>query len=124
MPLTLATKERRLGVFFVTPVGRLDSDTAPQFEKHIDYLLEAKPTELVFDMKGVDYLSSAGVRVFFKARKGVGVRNGEVVLLNVQPTVKKVFEIINAMPSLSIFESIEELDAYLDKMQRAVREEE
>jgi len=124
MSLKISSVERRSGVFLVTPVGRIDSETAPQFEKQMDYLLEASPSEVVFDMAGVDYLSSAGVRVFFKTRKNVGSRDGTTALLNLQPTVKKVFEIINALPDLRIFESIAELDAYLDKMQRAVKEQE
>jgi anti-anti-sigma factor len=120
MSLKIKSVERRVGVFLVSPVGRIDSETAPQFEKQVDFLLDASPTEIVFDMKGVDYLSSAGVRVFFKAHKGLRPREGRLGMLNIQPTVKKVLEIINALPQESIFLNIEELDAYLDKMQREV----
>jgi anti-sigma B factor antagonist len=123
MSLKLSSIERRIGVFFVTPVGRIDSETAPLFESKMDYILESEPTEVIFDLEGVDYLSSAGIRVFFKTQKSLHARDGKVVLLNLQPTVRKVFEIINALPELSIFESIKELDAYLDKMQRAVKEQ-
>ena len=122
MALKIASIERRVGVFHVTPVGRIDSETAPLFETKMDYLLDAKPTEVIFDLAGVDYLSSAGVRVFFKTQKSLRTRGGKVLLLNLQPTVAKVFEIINALPEMSIFASIKELDAYLDKMQRAVKE--
>ena len=38
--------------------------------------------------------------------------------------IKKVFEIINALPSASIFASIEELDEYLAEMQRSAKEDE
>ena len=38
--------------------------------------------------------------------------------MNLKPQIKKVFEIINALPELNVFRSIEELDAYLDKMQK------
>jgi ABC-type proline/glycine betaine transport system permease subunit len=39
-----------------------------------------------------------------------------------QPQIRKVFEIIQALPSLNIFESVAELDRYLAAMQRKVRE--
>jgi hypothetical protein len=38
--------------------------------------------------------------------------------MNLQPQIKKVFDIINAFPSMQIFASIEELDEYLDAMQK------
>lgn len=122
MSLQVSSIENRVGVFYVTPVGRIDSETAPIFENKMDYLLEANPTEVIFDMTDVDYLSSAGVRVFFKTQKSLNQSEGKVLLLNLQPTVAKVFEIINALPDMAIFASVEELDAYLDKMQRVVKE--
>jgi hypothetical protein len=39
------------------------------------------------------------------------------VFINLQPQIKKVFEILNALPSLKVFASIQELDNYLDAMQ-------
>ena len=42
--------------------------------------------------------------------------------MNLQPQIRKVFDIIQALPSLNVFESVEELDQYLAEMQRKVRE--
>jgi hypothetical protein len=39
------------------------------------------------------------------------------VFINLQPQIKKVFDILNALPSLKVFASIQELDGYLDAMQ-------
>jgi len=36
------------------------------------------------------------------------------MFINLQPQIKKVFEILNALPSLKVFASIQELDSYLD----------
>jgi len=63
-----------------------------------------------------------GIRVILKTQKALKQRNGRVVLMNLQPQVKKVFEIINVLPSLSVFASIEELDQYLDHVQRKITE--
>ena len=45
---------------------------------------------------------------------------GEVRFLNLQPQIKRVFEIINAIPSMQIFESTAELDRYLDAQMKKV----
>jgi anti-anti-sigma regulatory factor len=47
---------------------------------------------------------------------------GKIVLLNLHPQIRKVFEIIKALPSEQIFESVEELDQYLDTMQKGTIE--
>ena len=66
----------------------------------------------------LNYLSSAGIRVILKARDALKKNNGKVTFMNLQPQIKKVFDIINALPSVQIFASIEELDEYLDAMQK------
>jgi len=44
-----------------------------------------------------------------------------MVFMNLQPQIKKVFDILQAIPTLKVFASIEELDNYLDVMQKAAR---
>jgi sigma-B regulation protein RsbU (phosphoserine phosphatase) len=44
--------------------------------------------------------------------------DGKVVLLNLQPQIQKVFDIIKALPSQQVFSNMKELDDYLDRMQR------
>jgi len=97
--------------------GRLDSTTAPQFEQSVGNVLGSPPAILVFDMAGLEYISSAGLRIIFKLQKAVKGISGEVMMVNLQPPVRKVFEIIDALPSLSVFSSVAELDDYLDHMQ-------
>jgi anti-anti-sigma factor len=103
--------------------GRLDTSTAPDLDKVLDRVLANKGTHrLVFEASGLDYLSSAGVRCFIRARKALEPGGGSVSILNPQPPVRKVLDIIKAIPSGSIFSSVAELDAYLDEMQRRVRD--
>ncbi len=122
MTLSVTSYEKMFGVFIVSPVGGIDITTYPILEKKVDQLLQTSPATLVFDMKEVEYVSSAGVRVVLKAQKALKKREGKLVLMNLQPHVKKVFEIINALPSQQIFSSIEELDQYLDHIQRTETE--
>ena len=57
------------------------------------------------------------------ARKVMKSNKGEVLLVNMQPQIEKVFEIIKALPDQRIFKDIEELDSYLDRMQKKVIKE-
>ena len=101
--------------------GRLDSTTAPEFDAAVTGVLSAPPSILVLDLAELDYISSAGLRVVFKLQKAVKSAQGEVLMVNLKPPVKKVFEIIDALPSLSVFSSVQELDDYLDHMQAKAR---
>jgi hypothetical protein len=58
-----------------------------------------------------------------RARKAIEPAGGKVALVNPQPAVRKVLEIVKAMPRGGIFASVEELDAYLDEMQQKVGRE-
>jgi anti-anti-sigma factor len=103
--------------------GRLDTDTAPQLDGALGKVLERKDVKrLVFDLSGLDYLSSAGIRCFVRARKAVEPGGGTVAVVNPQPSVRKVLDIVKAIPAKGIFASVAELDEYLDAIQRQVRE--
>ena len=71
--------------------GRLDTVTAPEFEKKIGELLNGV-SELVIDMTKVEYVSSAGLRVILKVQK-VMFNQGNMKLIGVNETVMEVFEI-------------------------------
>ena len=102
--------------------GRLDTNTAPELDAALNRVLaKTRQTRLVFDLGKLEYLSSAGIRCFVRARKAIEPRGGQVAIVNPQASVRKVLEIVQAIPPGGIFGSIEELDAYLDEMQRRVR---
>jgi anti-anti-sigma factor len=102
--------------------GRLDTETAADFDEQLDKVLESPMKVLVFDMAKLDYISSAGLRSILRAQKSMKARGGKTLLVNVQPPVQKVLDIVKAVDLRSIFASVKELDAYLDVMQRKVSE--
>ena len=120
MKIAVTSKQKMEGVYIVSPAGRLDTATYAELEERVDRVLEEKPHTLVFDMEEVEYISSMGVRVIAKAQKALKAHNGKVVLLNLQPQIQKVFDIIKALPPQQVFSSMDELDDYLDRMQRQV----
>lgn len=118
MSLDIKINEREQGVFVVSPTGFIDSDTYIELENKVDSILSSHPNVIVFDMQGVDYISSAGLGVIFKAKKILSENAGNLCIVNLTKNVKKVFDMINALPEQDIFASVEELDNYLDHIQR------
>lgn len=104
-------------------VGRLDTHTAPELDRALDALLaKGGIRRLVLDLGGLDYVSSAGIRCFIRARKAIEPAGGQFAIVNPQPPVRKVLDIVQAIPSAGIFASVAELDAYLDDIQKKVRD--
>ncbi len=102
--------------------GRLDTLTAPQLETALAPLLGSSAvTSITFGLDGLEYMSSAGIRCLMRAHKALGARGGRVAVVNPQPAVRKVLEIVKALPAEQVFGSDAELDAYLDAMQRKAR---
>jgi len=122
MPLTVRLQEKSTGVFTLFLAGSIDTSTYKILEDKVDLVLRSAAKVIVFDMKDVEYVSSAGVRVVLKARKVLKKQDGQAVLVHLQPQVKKVFEIIKAMPTTQVFSSVAELDRYLDQMQKKALE--
>jgi anti-sigma B factor antagonist len=120
MDLTVASRQKMDGVYILSPAGRLDTGTYRALEERVEVVLRETPHTLVFDMHMLDYVSSMGVRVIAKAQKDMKPYHGKVVLLNLQPQIQKVFDIIQALPPQQIFSSMAELDDYLDRMQRRI----
>ncbi|KPL49236.1 anti-sigma F factor antagonist [Xanthomonas axonopodis] len=103
--------------------GRLSTHTYQDLDAALSPLLGTRITTLVLDLSALEYISSAGIRCIFKARKALAARQGKVLVSNPQPQIRKVFDMVKAVPLSDVFASTEELDAYLAAMQRKVIEQ-
>ncbi len=80
--------------------GRLDTSTAPEFESFINDNI-AGVAELIIDMKNLDYISSAGLRVLLSAQKKMNAV-GKMIVKNANETVKEIFEVTGFSDILTI----------------------
>ena len=79
--------------------GRLDTATAPNLEKIINEFPE-DTKELLFDMSGVEYISSAGIRVLLGAYKKMNLNNGIMRIEKANDMVREVFEMTGLLELL------------------------
>ena len=73
--------------------GRVDSTNADQFQKDIAPLMEGDNLDIDIDCTNMTYTSSQGLRVFLLLQKSVMARQGKMVMRNMDPRVKEVFDI-------------------------------
>lgn len=119
MSLTIKVEEKKPRVFVVYLAGKLDSSTYASLESEIaSLLIDGDAKVITLDLAELTFISSMGVRVIFKAKKDLARALGSLCLARIPPPIEKVLRIIDALPSMQVFESIEEMDAYLTKMQQ------
>lgn len=100
--------------------GRLDTHTYGELDERLGAVLQTLVKSLLLDLSQLEYVSSAGVRSVFRARKLLAARGGTLAIANAQPQVQKVFDIVKAVPLSEIFSSVQEADAYLDAIQKKI----
>ncbi len=84
----------------ITPDGKLDTLTAPEFDRVIRNIIPGV-TELTFDFEKLEYISSAGLRVLLSAQKAMSGK-GKMKLCNLNETVSEIFEVTGFSEILTI----------------------
>lgn len=90
MDITINKLEQKT---YVVLDGRVDSTNADQFQKDVAPLMEGENLDIDIDCTNMTYTSSQGLRVFLLLQKSLMSRNGKMVLRNMTPRVKEVFDI-------------------------------
>ena len=80
-------------VFVLEPRGRLDSANARSFEERVVAALDQGESALLIDFAGLDYISSAGLRVLLMGAKRLQQSGGAIALCALNPSIHEVFEI-------------------------------
>jgi len=73
--------------------GRLDTTNAAQFQQDIAPLMEGENPDIEIDCTDMEYTSSQGLRMFLLLQKSVMARKGTLVMKDMKPQVKEVFDI-------------------------------
>ena len=86
-------EDRDGGILVVAPVGRIDSNTSDALEKAVLGHVARGEKRVIIDLQGVEYISSAGLRVLILAANKLRPLGGQLVLCSLGKSVREVFEL-------------------------------
>jgi anti-anti-sigma factor len=92
----------------VTVMERIDANNAGELENKFKDIISGGAKKLICDLEKNKYISSAGLRVFLILLKSMKRFGGEVVLCNLQPSVKEIFDMAGFSRLFKIFDSLDE----------------
>lgn len=81
------------GYTIVKLSGRLDTTTTKKFHNDIASHIDDSLSNLEFDCTDLEYISSQGLRTFIILQKTISEKGGKMVLRNMRPPIKEVFDI-------------------------------
>jgi anti-anti-sigma factor len=85
--------------------GVIDTLTAGELEEVIESLIKRGRFRIVFDLAGVDYISSAGWGIFISHIKDVRANGGDIKLANMVPNVQEIYQLLEFDNVLQAFTS-------------------
>ncbi len=95
--------EDRVGeALVIAPMGRVDSVSSAELERVVVARIDAGGRRLVLDLSGVEYISSAGLRVLLMAAKRLKAPPAALVLCGLGPSVRTVLELAGFLPLFSV----------------------
>lgn len=88
--------------------GKLDATSAPELDKRLSSLVDSGTKQVALDLVGLEYVSSAGLRVFLSAAKRLKQAHGKLALANLSAQVQQIFDIAGFESVLPVFKTINE----------------
>ena len=104
MNLTSEVKQDHL---VITVEGRLDTTQSDSFEKQVGETLQDDHKNVVLDCKGLNYISSSGLRVFLILQKKMAAEGGALKICNLQPSIKEIFDMSGFSMIFSIYDDLD-----------------
>lgn len=98
----------------VSAIGRIDVDTAPQFENNVYNFISGGENIFIINFAHLEYISSAGIRSIFAIAKKLKEKKGEMMFAGLQDPVKEVFKISGFNSIFRIFSTDEEALAAIE----------
>jgi len=87
--------------------GRIDSNTAPELSEKLKCITDQKRYKIIFDIGDVNFVSSAGLRVFINLQKTCKKMNqGEVVMVNTPSRVYETLELAGFAPLFKFYSDV------------------
>jgi anti-sigma B factor antagonist len=94
-------------VTLVEMAGDIDSNTAPQAQERILPLVQPA-AKILLEMSGVDYMSSAGLRMLLSMYRQVSRQNGSIVLVGLAEEIKDTMSVTGFLNFFTIRDTVDE----------------
>lgn len=101
------TESRRGAVLVVTPNGRIDSTTSPDFGRHMHAVIDRGDIDILVDMAGLDYISSTGLSAFLSAARKIRGAGGRMALSGLNSRIRLAFEMSGFLQLFPVYPDIE-----------------
>ena len=99
-------KEKSLqGAIVVSISGKLDAVSSSEAEKSLEQTLAGKPAKLLLDLSGLEYISSAGLRILLVAAKKSRQQSCAIALCSLNSKVREVFDLSGFSSIFTIFDT-------------------
>lgn len=108
LKIRLQKIEDTQGCLVLYLTGYIDTYNSNYFQKRVTKAIEAGFIRLVFHCSGLNYVSSTGIGSFTAFLKAVKPRGGDLVLLEIQPKVYEVFQLLGFSQFFNIKENLDE----------------
>ncbi|MFZ2956744.1 MAG: STAS domain-containing protein [Candidatus Ozemobacteraceae bacterium] len=99
----------------LTIEGRVDANTYPELEKYLKNETDSGNYALILDIAGLEFISSAGLRVLIGCYKTIKPKNGHIILCATRPLVKEILNSTNITQLFEFFDTVAEAEAALKK---------
>lgn len=95
-------------IHIVDIVGNLDTNTAPDADNHLNKLMDQGVKKIVINFDKLDFITSAGLRVFLAASKRIKSEEGDITICNLNEAVQEIFDISGFSTILNVSGSLEQ----------------
>lgn len=103
------------GCLILYLTGYIDTYNSNFFQKRVTRAVESGFIRLIFHCGGLNYVSSTGIGSFTAFLKSVKPRGGDLVLLEIQPKVYEVFQLLGFSQFFNIKDNLEEATEFFKK---------
>lgn len=115
LKISIQTHENLPQCAILTLNGYLDTYNSRGFQQYVQKIVEEKSQHIIINCKNLSYVSSTGIGVFSYLNRVLRKKDGELILLDINASVKEVFKLLGFLSLFKITDKMEEAEEILKK---------
>ena len=94
-------------IIIMSVAGKLNAASADSFETKLLNAIEKGEKKIILDFQKLDFISSRGIRIFYKALEKMQSSGGKIIFSGINQDIKKVFELVELEDDFPIFNDVD-----------------